>query len=76
MAEAVTTLIPDYQEFPKWKYKGNQGSLVNSAAEEKAIGKGYTDAPTESVSPPEPDPRDAEIEMLKIQLAAAGKALA
>lgn len=71
MAEQVTTTIPGFQEYPKWKYKGAKGVLVNSADEEKALGDGYADAPTEEASAPEVDPRDAEIEALKAQLAAA-----
>lgn len=71
MAEQVVTTIEGYQEYPKWKYKGAKGVLVNSAAEEKALGKGYADAPTEEAPAPEVDPRDAEIEALKAQLAAA-----
>lgn len=71
MAEQVVTTIPGYQEYPKFKYQGTKGTLVNSKAEEDALGEGYTDAPTEDVVLPTVDPRDALIAELEAKLAEA-----
>lgn len=63
--------IPGYQEFPKWKYQGARGVVVNTADEEAALGDGYTDSPTEEAAPaPAADPRDARIAELEALLAA------
>lgn len=61
----------DFQEFPKWKYRGAKAVLVNSKQEEADLGAGWTDAPSDSQQDdaPEVDPRDAEIARLKEQLA-------
>ena len=40
-------------EYPKWKYQGTQGRLVESADEEAALGEGFADAPTEAAKPSE-----------------------
>lgn len=65
------TGIPTFQEFPKWKYKGAKGVIVNSADEEAALGEGYADAPTEEASAAGADPKDARIAELEAQLLAA-----
>lgn len=48
----------DFIEFPKWKYKGpaTTGVLVEDAAAERKLGKGWKDAPTEDVPAVEPEP--------------------
>lgn len=56
-------------EFPKWKYKGAESKLVNSAEEEVALGEGWGNAPVEPSTEPVIDPRDAEIAALKAALA-------
>lgn len=63
----------DFQEFPKWKYRGAKAVLVNSKQEEADIGSGWADAPSDSQQDdaPEVDPRDAEIADLREQLAKA-----
>ncbi|MGH9517176.1 MAG: hypothetical protein ACRD3P_16030 [Terriglobales bacterium] len=38
-----------YQEFPKWKYHPTlPGKIVQNAEEEKALGKGWYNAPNEA----------------------------
>lgn len=60
----------DFQEFPKWKYRGAKAVLVNNKQEESDLGSGWADAPADPLElPPEVDPRDAEIARLKEQLA-------
>lgn len=61
----------DFQEFPKWKYRGAKAVLVNSKQEEADLGSGWADAPSDSQQDdaPEVDPRDAEIADLREQLA-------
>lgn len=61
----------EHVEFPKWKYKGTTGKLVNSAEEEAKLGKGWADQPSEEPPEPEVDERDAEIEALRAALAEA-----
>lgn len=62
----------EHVEYPKWQYKGAKAVLVNSAEEAEALGEGWADAPSEAKEEAEAiDPRDAEIEALKAQLAEA-----
>lgn len=70
MAKQVLTTISGYQEYPKYKYQGANGVLVNSAEEEGALGAGYADAPTDAALLPAIDPRDAMIAELEAKLAA------
>ena len=37
-----------FEDYPKWKYDGMEGILVNDAEEEAALGSGYADAPSET----------------------------
>ena len=57
-------------EYPKWKYAATGAVLVQDAAEEAALGDGYEDSPADVQPVPVIDPRDAEIEALKAELAA------
>lgn len=62
----------EHIEYPKWKYRGKEAVLVHTEQEESALGEGWADAPTEAQEAAEAiDPRDAEIEALKAQLAEA-----
>jgi hypothetical protein len=47
----------EFQEFPKWKYKGSLGVIVSDAAAEAALGEGYTDRPE---MPKEPSAADLD----------------
>lgn len=64
----------EHQEFPKWKYQGAKGVLVNNAGEESALDEGFSDQPTAEPEAAPVDPRDAEIAALKATLAKATKA--
>lgn len=44
MAQTFIGVIPGYEEFPKWKFKGVDSCLVCSAAEESEL-KGWGDVP-------------------------------
>jgi hypothetical protein len=61
----------EHIEFPKWKYQGTKGVLVNNADEESTLGDGWSDQPSEASAEPVVDPRDAEIEALRAALAEA-----
>lgn len=63
----------DFQEFPKWKYRGAKAVLVNSKQEEVGLGSGWADAPSENPQDDtsKVDPRDAEIADLREKLAQA-----
>jgi hypothetical protein len=44
-----------YQEFPKWKYHPTlPGKIVQNAAEEKALGKGWYNNPAEAAKAARP----------------------
>jgi hypothetical protein len=44
-----------YQEFPKWKYHPKLGSkVVQNAAEEKALGRGWYNTPNDFPKPSKP----------------------
>lgn len=34
-----------HHKYPKWKYNGDQSCIVQTAAEEKALGVKWTDSP-------------------------------
>lgn len=42
----------EYIEFPKWKYRKDEAVLVDDAATEKALGKGWGDAPDSPAAEP------------------------
>jgi hypothetical protein len=65
----------DHIEYPKWKYQGALGKLVNSAEEEAELGDGWADQPSDAHTELEVDPRDAEIEALRQALAEAQAAV-
>lgn len=35
----------EFQEFPKWKYSGNESKMVRDADEEEELGDGWGDVP-------------------------------
>lgn len=43
--------------YPKWLYKGLEGVLVKDEAQEKALGPGYKDRPSEEPKAEEPKPK-------------------
>lgn len=46
------------QEYPKWKYhRAEQAQIVESPAEEEALGPGWADSPAEFEQAPEPEPK-------------------
>lgn len=50
--------------YPKWRYRGGESQLVQNAAEEKALGAGWTDNPgpakAEPAKPVAPAPAPAK----------------
>lgn len=72
-----------FQEFPKWKFKGEEAVLVEDAQEELDLGEGWVDsyfeakeiasnppAPGDPIPEPEPEPEDEPVALTKEELIA------